>query len=92
VVVTSPYRRLYAPLMDFLGELEKAHPNRKVAVVVPELGEYRWYHYLLQNQTATVIKEYLYFSGLERVSVINLPWYLRGDGVARARGSSTLPP
>ncbi len=78
VVVTSPYRRLYAPLVEFLAELEKTHPGRHLAVVVPELVERRWYHYLLHNQTAAVIKGYLYFSGLERVAVVNVPWYLKG--------------
>ncbi|MDY3551531.1 APC family permease [Gemmata sp. JC717] len=77
IVVTSPYRRLYTPLMEFLADLERAHPGRAIAVVVPELVEHRWYHYLLHNQTAAIIKGYLYFSGLERVSVVNVPWYLR---------------
>jgi amino acid transporter len=77
VVVTSPYRRLYATLMEFLAELEKGHPDRPITVVVPELVERRWYHYFLHNQTAAVIKGYLYFSGMERVSVLNVPWYHR---------------
>ena len=51
VVVTSPYRRLYAPLMEFLAERQRIHPGRPIAVVVPELMERRWYHYLLHNQT-----------------------------------------
>ena len=79
VVVTSPYRRLYGPLMEFLDEMVRTHPNRHIAVVVPELVERRWYHYFLHNQTAAVIKGYLYFSGMERVAVVNVPWYLRGD-------------
>jgi hypothetical protein len=79
VVVPSPYRRLYGPLMEFLTMMERTHPGRPIAVIVPELVERRWYHYLLHNQTAAVIKGYLYFSGLERVSVVNVPWYLKGD-------------
>jgi amino acid transporter len=79
VVVTSPYRRLYAPLMDFLGEMAATHPDRCIAVVVPELVERRWYHYFLHNQTAALIKGYLYFSGMERVAVVNVPWYLKGE-------------
>jgi amino acid transporter len=77
VVVTAPYRQLYAPLIEFLVELGKTHPNRPITVVVPELVERRWYHYFLHNQTAAIIKGYLYFSGLERVSVLNVPWYCR---------------
>ncbi|QJW93541.1 APC family permease [Frigoriglobus tundricola] len=78
-VVTSPYRRLYGPLMEFIGDMVKTHPNRHIAVVVPELVERKWYHFLLHNQTAALIKGYLYFSGLERVVVVNVPWYLKGD-------------
>ena len=51
-------------------------PGRDVAVIVPELVATRWYHYLLHNQTAAVIKAYLLFSGFRRVVVINVPWYL----------------
>jgi amino acid transporter len=79
VVVTSPYRQLYRPLMEFLREMVQTHPDRHIAVVIPELVERRWYHFLLHNQTAAVIKGYLYFSGMERVAVVNVPWYLRGD-------------
>jgi amino acid transporter len=78
-IVTSPYRRMYGPLMKFLTDLEKYHPSRPIVVVVPELVERRWYHYFLHNQTAAVIKGYLYFSGLHRVAVVNVPWYLKGD-------------
>lgn len=76
-VVASPYRRLYAPLVEFLTDVVKKHPDRPVAVIVPELVERRWYHFLLHNHTAAVIKGYLYFSGLERVSVLTVPWYLK---------------
>jgi hypothetical protein len=30
----------------------------------------------LHNQTASFIKAYLLFSGIRRVVVINVPWYL----------------
>lgn len=76
-VVVSPYRRLYFPLVEFLTDIVSKHPDRPIEVIVPELVERRWYHYLLHNHTAAVIKGYLYFSGLERVSVVNVPWYLK---------------
>jgi hypothetical protein len=47
-------------------------------VIIPEVVERRWYHHFLHNQTATLIKGYLYFSGLHRVAVINVPWYPAG--------------
>lgn len=76
VVVPSPYRRLYAPLIEFVGDLERTRPGRQILIVVPELVERRWYHYFLHNQTAAIIKGYLYFSGHKRVAVVNVPWYL----------------
>ena len=80
LVVYSPYRKLYAPLKQAVSDLQHAHPGRDVAVIVPELVSTRWYHYLLHNQTAAVIKAYLHFSGFRRVVVVNVPWYLTGEG------------
>jgi hypothetical protein len=36
----------------------------------------RWYQFLLHNQTASLIKAYLLFTGFRRAVVINVPWYL----------------
>jgi amino acid transporter len=76
IVVASPFRRLYGPLMQALSELQHAHPYRDIAVIVPELVGTRWYHYLLHNQTAALIKADLLLSGQRRVVVISVPWYL----------------
>jgi Amino acid permease len=78
IVVYSPYRKLYAPLKQVVLDLQRANPERDLAVIVPELVSTRWYHYLLHNQTAALIKAYLLFSGFRRVVVINVPWYLSG--------------
>jgi amino acid transporter len=75
-VIYSPYRKLHAPLIQVVTDLQRAYPGRDLAVLVPELVPTRWYHYLLHNQTAAVIKAYLRFSGFRRVVVINVPWYL----------------
>jgi amino acid transporter len=76
IVTYSPYRRLYAPLKQVIEDLQRAQPGRDIAVIVPELVGTRWYHYILHNQTAAVIKVYLNLSGFRRVVVINVPWYL----------------
>lgn len=76
IIVYSPYRKLYGPLKDVVTDLQQAHPNRDIAVIIPELVLTRWYHFLLHNQTAALIKAYLLFSGFRRVVVINVPWYL----------------
>ncbi len=76
IVIFSPFRQLYQPLLDAVTDLQRAHPGRDIAVIVPELVATRWYHYLLHNQTAAIIKAYLLFSGLRRVVVVSVPWYL----------------
>ncbi len=75
-VIYSPYRKLFRPLKQVVSDLQRVHPGRDLAVIVPELVRTRWYHYLLHNQTATFIKAYLLLSGFRRVIVINVPWYL----------------
>jgi hypothetical protein len=76
IVTFSPFRKMYAPLMQTLADLRHAHPSRDITVIVPELVGTRWYHYVLHNQTAAVIKAYLRFSGLQNVVVVTIPWYL----------------
>jgi amino acid transporter len=76
IISYSPYRKLFAPLKQAVSDLQRAHPGRDIAVIVPELVATRWWHFLLHNQTASVIKAYLLFSGFRRVVVINVPWYL----------------
>ena len=44
IVVYSPYRRLYSPLKEVVTDLRRVHPDRDIAVIVPELIGTRWYH------------------------------------------------
>jgi len=76
MVLLSPYRRLFNPLMDYIQQLKLAYPKRTIAVIIPELVESRWYQYLLHNQRATGLKAALLLRGGPRVTVINVPWYL----------------
>jgi MFS family permease len=77
VVLRSEYRQLFSPFLDLVTAMAKEHPDRQVAVIVPELVEPRWYHYLLHNHTASVIKALLLFRGGPQIVVVNTPWYLR---------------
>jgi amino acid transporter len=93
IVIYSPYRRLHGPLKQVVSQLQRTHAGRDLAVIVPELVGTRWYHYLLHNQTASVIKVYLLLSGFRRVVVINVPWYLSDDapGGSRTVRDSRVP-
>ncbi len=77
VVLRSPYRLVMTPILDYVLELEQRYPDRQIAVVVPELVERRWIHYLLHNQRSTALKLLLYIRGNRRIIVINVPWYLQ---------------
>jgi amino acid transporter len=78
IIIYSPFRRLYQPLIQVVSDLRRAHPDRDIAVIIPELIGTRWYHYVLHNQTAAVMVAYLRLSGFHRVIVINVPWYPAG--------------
>ncbi|MGH9405582.1 MAG: APC family permease [Terriglobia bacterium] len=76
VVVKSPYRFVVNPIVDFVLDLEKKHPERQVAVVVPELVVNHWYQYVLHNQRPKWLKALLLLKGSSRVVVITVPWHL----------------
>jgi amino acid transporter len=78
-VVTSPYRFILQPLLQYINEQARKHPDRPIAVIIPEKVDKHWYHYALHNKRAALLKAQLYFFGNHRVVVMNIPWYL-GEG------------
>ena len=76
VVIDSPFRQLARPLISYITTLKDQHPDRQIAVIIPDLVEHRWYHYLLHNQQGDVLKAWLLVQGDQRIVVINVPWYL----------------
>jgi amino acid transporter len=77
VVIDSPYRRLFAPLIDYVRRLEREHSNREIAVIIPELVQQHWYEALLHGHRAEVLKARLLLDEDQRIVLINVPWYLR---------------
>jgi amino acid transporter len=86
-VLRSPYRQVVDPLLGHVHRLAAADRSRFVAVIVPELVEPRWYHYLLFSHTATALKMMLLFRGGPQVVVVDAPWYLH---LRRRRGRRQL--
>jgi hypothetical protein len=64
------------PILEYVLQVERQNPGRYLAVLVPELVEPRWFHYLLHGQRATALKLILYRKGDHRTVVIDVPWYL----------------
>ncbi len=76
VAVSSNFRTILGPLMDYILQLEDANPGRKVAVVVPELVVRHWWENFLHNQRVQLLKLLLLLRGNQRIIVVNIPWYL----------------
>jgi amino acid transporter len=76
VFLASPYRFVLAPLVDHILQAELAHPERQIAVLVPELVVKHWWQAPLHNQRAQLLKLLLLVRGNQRITVINIPWYL----------------
>jgi len=76
VALSSNYRFVVSPLMDYILRLEAENPGRKVAVLLPELVVRHWWENLLHNQRVQILKLYLLLRGNQRIVVVNIPWYL----------------
>jgi hypothetical protein len=76
VTISSNYRFIIAPLMNYILGLEAENPGRKVAVLLPELVVRHWWENLLHNQRVQLLKLFLLLKGNQRIVVVNIPWYL----------------
>ncbi|MBB5064308.1 APC family permease [Granulicella mallensis] len=76
VFLPSPYRFVLLPLVEYIFQLEREHPECQIAVLVPELVVKHWWQTPLHNQRAQLLKLMLLVRGNQRITVINIPWYL----------------
>jgi amino acid transporter len=77
VLLKSPFRFVVKPIVEYALQVENQNLDKHVAVVLPELMERSWYHILLHNHRSSALKALLYFHGSQRISVVNVPWYLK---------------
>jgi amino acid transporter len=76
VTLPSPYRFIVVPIVQYVLELSKKHPDRRIIVVIPALVENRWYEYFLHNQRARLLEWTLLARGNERIFTVSAPYYL----------------
>ncbi len=76
VILSSPYRFVITPIVDYVLDLAQKNPSRQIAVIIPEIVERHWYYHVLHNQRGTALKSTLYFKGNGRIIVVNVPWYV----------------
>jgi hypothetical protein len=77
VVLDSPYRFIVKPIVDYAVSQQAAHPERNITMLIPELVESHWYHYLLHNNRPEAIRALLLFNGNQRITVVSIPYHLR---------------
>jgi amino acid transporter len=76
VILPSPYRFIVVPIVQYVLELSKNHPGRRIIVVIPALVENRWYEYFLHNQRSRLLEWTLLARGNERIFTVSAPYYL----------------
>jgi amino acid transporter len=75
-LLPSPYRFIIIPIIRFILDLSKEHPDRNIIVVIPELVEDKWYEYFLHNQRGRLLEWMLLVQGNERIFAVSAPWYV----------------
>jgi amino acid transporter len=75
-VLPSPYRFIVIPIVQFILDLSKKHPDRSIVVVIPEIVEDKWYEFFLHNQRGRLLEWVLLARGNERIFTVSAPWYV----------------
>jgi hypothetical protein len=81
VIVSSPYRSIVGPVLDFLDQTDAEHNDGQLAaVILPEIITAHPWEALLHNQTARLIKNALLYrrrnKGYQRL-IIDIPYHLK---------------
>jgi len=74
LVIESPYRAFVAPMLAYVGSLQRAEPGVGIAVVLPRFVPRHWWERLLHNQDVLRLKPHL--SKRLGVRVIDFPYRL----------------
>ena len=75
VIVESPYRALVAPFLAYVDAVDRANPQGRITVVLPEFVPAHFWQGLLHNQPATRLKRALL--NRPNTAVVNVLYHLR---------------
>jgi len=93
-VLSSPYRSVIRPFLQYLDELEwDVGFDQQLTVILPEFVPARLWHFLLHNQTSFLLKAALFFRrrpGTLVTVVTDVPYYLQ-EPYADGREPRTVP-
>ena len=73
-ILTSPYRSVLRPLVEYVASRQRDSLGDLVTVVVPEVVPRRWWEHLLHNKTALYIRGAFLFR--PNVVVTSVPYHL----------------
>ncbi len=76
-VISSPYREITRPVLDYVKRVSKESPRTVVTVFIPEYVVGHWWEQLLHNQSALRLKGRLLF--MPEVMVTSVPWQLHSS-------------
>ncbi len=86
-VVSSPYREVTGPVLDYVKRISKEAPRTVVTVFIPEYVVGHWWEGLLHNQSALRLKTRLLF--MPNVMVTSVPWQLSSsEGITQLEEQS----
>ncbi|GAB7387093.1 hypothetical protein BSNK01_09290 [Bacillaceae bacterium] len=75
IILRSPYRTLISPLLKYIDTLEKEKEEDEfITVLIPQFIVKKWWHALLHNQTALLLKAVLIYR--KDVVVSTIPFHL----------------
>ncbi|HXH66811.1 MAG TPA: APC family permease [Candidatus Limnocylindrales bacterium] len=89
VMLPSPYRFVVVPIVEYVLKLAEKYPDRKIAVVIPEFVEDRWYEYFLHNQRARLLQWVLLARGTKQIYTVAAPYYL-SDSARKLAGQTEV--
>jgi hypothetical protein len=82
-VVTSPYREVTNPIIDYVKNIRNESPRDVVIVYIPEYVVGHWWEQILHNQSALRLKGRLLFT--PGVMVTSVPYHLASSTKAEER-------
>lgn len=91
VILSSPYRVIIKPLLDYLDKVDsECNDGQLATVLLPEFVPVRWWQFFLHNQTAWLIKTVLLYRrrhlGFQR-AIIDVPYHLRSSDQTNQRSA-----
>jgi amino acid transporter len=75
LILDSPYRSIIEPLMEYVAKVQHKYKEGVITLILPEFVPTKWWHHLLNNQTALFIKGFAFFK--KGVVSTSVPFHLR---------------